>query len=309
MMEHVQDSTINLWETSWTKRAQVIKGKLLESVSFVHDRWDFLPELLPFNEHPLWISVSEATKKLVATYGWQMYNLRTICVESQVISPLCNNILNENNQFLVHFEIDKIISQTLVDESYHTLLSVIGIQEVIENRGLSKIKLPEFNFIKNYHHYLHHHPAEWQQDIIQLAIVVASEVLISDYLSLIATSQTIQPICRLVTRTHWKDELAHANIFSYLASHIVNTLDQTQKEFFIECVNQSAQWFADKELEIWGAILSIANVPRGDEIIFDVLNNQRIQSLSDRRIKSLIDSLKTPKLNNDLGLLLSSKAN
>lgn len=42
--------------------------------------------------------------------------------------------------------------------------------------------------------------------------------LACDYLSLIANSETVQPLCRMVTRTHWKDELAHANVFNFIAT-------------------------------------------------------------------------------------------
>lgn|SRR3990167_395899 len=300
-MEKRQDAVIKSNELGWYKRAQHKSAEPYESTLFHEDKMDFLPELMPLDEHPLWNAVSDSTKRMVASYGWVMYNMRTISIETKVVSPLCYSIIENKNQLTEDFDCRRIVTQTLVDESYHTLLSIEGIKGIVDNRNLPEIELPEQNFIKEYNCYLTECGYDWQKDIAQMALVVSSEVLISDYLSSIATSESIQPLCRQVTRTHWKDELAHANVFKLIAEKIMSKLTAEKKEFMIECVIKASGWFANKELESWGRILTFVGVSRADEIIDDcrAAPEKPTNLFADKKIKFLIDLLKNSQYKND----------
>lgn len=281
-------------ELNWYKRARVKSASPFEDKIFQEENWDFLPELMPFNNHPLWKAVCEEKKKLAATYGWLIYNLKTIGLETKVISPLCYSILEGKNQISSGFGFERIISQTLVDESYHTLLSVEGIEGIQHKRGIAPFQLPEFNLLTNYQKALDACQQDGEREMVQMGMVVSSEVLISDYLALIATSETIQPLCRAVTRTHWKDELAHANAFKMIAETIMSRFSLSQNELFMEHIIRSAGWFADKEFEIWESILTLIEIPRAAEIIADSKNATLIHTntLADRKINNLLSHLK-----------------
>lgn len=293
-MEYKGKPVLKSCELNWYKRARVKSASPYEDVLFQQDRWDFLPELMPFNNHPLWEAVSEERKKIAAAYGWLIYNLKTIGIETRVISPLCYSIIEDKNQISSGFGFARIISQTLIDESYHTLLSLEGIEGIQQKRDIPQIKLPECKLLTNYHDALTECKQDWEKEIVQMGMVVASEVLISDYLALIATSETIQPLCRLITRTHWKDELAHANTFKLVAETIMSRFSLSQNELFMERIIQSAEWFADKELEIWETILTSIDIPRAAEIIADSKKSsaESTNTLADRKINNLINHLK-----------------
>lgn len=296
-----QDPVLKSLETGWYKRAQIKTAQPFESILFEKDKWDFLPQLMPFHKHPLWNEVSVATKQMAASYGWIMYNMRTVCIETKVVSPLCYSIIGNINPLTAQFDFKSIISQTLIDESYHTLLSINGIKAIYENRTLEEIKLPEQNFYKQYEDYMLACSHQWQKDIVQLSLVVASEVLISDYLSLIATSETIQPFCREIVRTHLKDELAHSNTFKIIAEKVMTVATVEQKEFMLECIVKSLEWFSNNELETWQAILTSLDVPRVVEIIEDYrrVSKQDGNKLAKKKIYELINHLKNTKYSND----------
>lgn len=294
MDNNKKDPLIKSRELHWYKRAQVSCVKPYEDVPFKADRYDFLPELMPFNDHPLWGSVDQSSKQRVASYGWLMYNMRTVCIETKIISPLCYSIIEGKNQIAADLDFLRIITQALVDESYHTLLSLEGIEGVVVNRDLMEISFPEQNFFKNYQTFLLKCSRACEREIAQIGMVVAAEVLISDYLALIATSETIQPLCRLVTRTHWKDELAHATIFKLIAEKIISRFTVEQKEFFIECIINSSNYFADKEFETWNMILTCVDIPSAVEIINDskLIQVKNEETLADRKINALVDLLR-----------------
>jgi len=296
-MQTTQDPIIKSSELSWYKRSQVSSASPYENILFEKDRWDFLPELLPFNHHPLWKIASEQCKRLVTSYGWLMYNMRTVCIETRIVSPLCYEIIEGKNQITSNFDFLRIVSQTLTDESYHTLLSIEGIKGIIAHRELPDLEWPELNFSKKYSVSLSNCTKKWEKEIIQMGMVVASEVLISDYLALIATSETIQPLCRRVTNTHWRDELAHANIFRLIAKKVISQFEPLQKEFFIECIINASKWFSDKEFATWEVILSFIGTPGAREIISDSMNNKEKHknSLADIKIMTLINMLRDAK--------------
>ncbi len=292
-MDKSEKSLTKTCELNWYKRAQVKSCTPYEGIPFDRDKWDLLPELMPFCNHPLWKPVSESNKGLAATYGWLMYNQKTIDIETKVISPLCYSIIDGSNQLSSGLDFIRVISQTLVDESFHTLLSIEGIQSITKHRNLTPFELPKSKLLKNYENSLDH-ATGWEKEIVQMGVVVASEVLITDYLSLIANSETIQPLCRMVTRTHWKDELAHANVFNFIATSIISRLPLIQRHFFIESIIQAEDWFSDKEFEIWEVILKFLNIPRAEEIIADSKKayTKNISSLANRKINTLVKHLK-----------------
>lgn len=292
-MENKEKPVHKSCELNWYKRARVKDASPYENVLFQKERWDFLPELMPFNDHPLWQEVNEERRKMAATYGWLIYNLKTIGIETKVISPLCYSIIEGKNQISSGFGFMRIISQTLVDESYHTLLCLEGIEGVQQKRNIPRIQLPEFNLLTNYHDALAKYEQNWEKEMVQMGMVVASEVLISDYLAFIATSETIQPLCCSVTRIHWKDELAHANVFKLIAETIMSRFSISQNEFFIDCIIQSTEWFADKEFEIWETILISMDIPRAEEIIAESKKAviKSTNTLADRKINNLLNHL------------------
>lgn len=76
---------------SWENRAKVRNNELGNNI-FILEKQDFLSDLLPFKEHPIFIEASEEEKNAILTCGWLAYNEKTIELENFVLMPTCLDI-------------------------------------------------------------------------------------------------------------------------------------------------------------------------------------------------------------------------
>ena len=154
----------------------------------------------------------------------------------------------------------------MTDESYHTLLSVEAVAMTKSFRGLNII-VPEFNLIKYMKNMQTNYHNELDKIVVLLGTATVSELFISDYLKLLSSDYTIQPINRLTVDTHRIDELAHAGIFKRLICIIYQCLPIAQQQLFIMILRNATKWFADPELEIWSSILEQLGINYYPQII------------------------------------------
>src|SRR5262249_29403967 len=61
----------------WPRRAQV-KRVELDAAMADEDKDDFLADLLPFKDHPLYLKAPPAMKRKVLSCGWLAYNEKTV---------------------------------------------------------------------------------------------------------------------------------------------------------------------------------------------------------------------------------------
>ena len=79
---------------NWESRAQVKKEEIANNV-FILEKEDFLADLLPFHEHPLFMAASETDKRNILSCGYLAYNNKTLEIESSLIAPACFEVLHE----------------------------------------------------------------------------------------------------------------------------------------------------------------------------------------------------------------------
>ena len=105
-------------EDKWFAKAEVKKATSFEAmIPFEHERIDFLPELLPFNQNPFWQSQPLESRNKVLSYGWVMYNMRTVIIETQIVSTFCQNIINHQVDIIKNHQFETLLAQTLIDEA------------------------------------------------------------------------------------------------------------------------------------------------------------------------------------------------
>ena len=224
-MESVKSLLVKI-SNSWEKRSQVRKNSKVDNlVVFDKEADDFLEELLPFKHHYLYQSSSPQVKKQILSCGWLIYNQKTFSIETKIITPACVHILFDEVPGFSDLVSKMIISETMVDESYHTLLVSNAIRLTSQYRMLSLV-FPKFNLCRQMSLCQESYTEKWRKVLVQLATSIVSEIFISDYLKLISASSEIQPFNQLVTSIHRKDELAHAGIFKLLTKIIVSGLSK-----------------------------------------------------------------------------------
>ena len=291
---------------NWSKRAQVLRvPKRLEheatsSMAYDMSRDDFLENLLPFADHPLYVTASDEMKTKILSCGWLAYNEKTVDIESQIISPACNHIIYKDVPGVDNPASQIIASDTLVDEAYHIQLVINACQITREYRGLNHIRLPRFAITNNLNLEKSVLGDSWKKILMQIATAIVSEVFISDYLNLLATDLTIQPFNRLTVFTHRQDERAHHSIFKTLARCIYLSLNNEQKRFFAEVLPLPVRWFANLELDVWESILKQLNFSGVSHVINDCRQKNNVDLLR-------IDYSGITSLAQEIGILETSE--
>lgn len=254
---------------SWPGRAAVKREELDVDALYDDALPDFLTDLIPFKDHPRFESAPEELKHRVLSCGWLAYNEKTIAIETKIISPACMHVIHGDIPGVTYEVCKEAMSQTFVDEAYHTLLLVNACRVTRQRRGLCALRIPEFTLVNNMVATQSQHPERWKKLLIQLLCATVSEVSISDYLKLLSGATTIQPLNMLTTEIHRRDEAAHTGLFKKIGQMIYLGLSGAEREFFVQNLSKPLAWFSSLELEVWRSMLQQIGFPYADQIIDD----------------------------------------
>jgi len=254
---------------TWGRRARVKQPELEGETLFDASKDDFIPALLPFQDHPAFLAAPDDMRTQILSCGWLAYNEKTVDIEAKIVAPACHHIIAGDVPGLRDGVSKQIAGQTLVDEAYHELLVLNACQVTRARRGLGALTLPESQLIVKMRQAQAQCSASWQQVLVHLATAIVSEVFISDYLRLLSQAMTIQPFNRLTVEAHRRDELAHGSIFKGLTKCLYGSLNQHERAFFIEVLPRPVHWFANSELEVWQVMLQQIGFRATDTVIRD----------------------------------------
>ncbi len=277
----------------WEKRSQVKKQEVDPRELLDPTKPDFRLDLLPFKNHPAFLTASEEMKDKILSCGWLMYNWKTVAIELKVVNPVCQDIIYHLFPGVSDAIVQEVATDTLVDESYHVQLVNKACSITRQQRGLQALKSPEFNLVLNMQREQSLYPEYWQKLLIKLATSVVSEVFVSDYLKLLSSDKTIQPFNRVVVDTHRRDEDAHSCIFKSLVKCIYSELTLEQKEFFINVLPKPVYWFADHELEIWQSMLEQIGFEQSQVVYTDCkqVNRHNLMNIDYSEVIELVQEL------------------
>ena len=262
---------LNKLSALWKNRAAVNKGPYeYTELEFDPDKKDFSMSLLPFKEHDAWREVPDNIKDRCLSYAWGIYNLKTIYIECDIVTPACEDIIkcppvNSPNRALLQ----DVMSEALLDEALHTRMSLLASNYIYDRRKIEPLNYRNFNLIDWRQKTLAACNADWQRRLTRFAIACASETLITDYLKVMATDDSIQKICHEVTRIHAEDEWSHSSVFSYVAYDIVRELGPGERKYLRDTMLSTADLFANNELGAWETAFRLAGMPYAQDIIAD----------------------------------------
>lgn len=253
----------------WKNRAAVNNSHPEYSeLEFNASKKDFSESLLPFRHHDAWKEAPEEVKDRCLSYAWGIYNLKTIYIECDIVTPACEDIIkcppvNSPNRA----ELQDVMSEALLDEALHTRMSVMASNYIYDQRGLEPLTHTNFNLIGWRRQILAGCSADWQRRLTRFAVACASETLITDYLKVMAEDSSIQKVCHEVTRIHAEDEWSHSSVFSYVAYDIVRDLSFSERKYLRDTMLKTADLFADNELSAWENVFSLVCMPYAREIV------------------------------------------
>jgi hypothetical protein len=250
---------------NWPRRAQVKKDEL--EPWFVPHREDFLESLLPFRDLPQYRSCSPELKSRVLSCGWLIYNEKTVQIENDIVNPSCLDIIGRQLSGLNDESSQLAVCETMVDEVYHVHLVERSSRLTRRRRGLEHLVIPRFNLVRHMRRRQDELSEPWQKRLVQFATAAVSEIFISDYLRLLSESDEIQPFNRMTVAAHRQDEMVHGPLFRSLARLFSAELTPAQRALFAEILPEPVTWFADRELDVWLALLEQIEFPGAEQMI------------------------------------------
>jgi len=264
---------------SWSGRANVRKAGPDLTLDYDPNKPDFLSELLPFHDHPLFQKTAEEHKQAALSCGWIAYNEKTVAIESKIVSPACMHLIDGEVSGFPRHRHRSSVAQALTDEAFHILLVVQATGVTRRRRQLQELTLPPFDLVSAMQRHQEKHPEKWKKILIQLATAVVSEVMVSEYLSRLSNAADIQPLNRITTEIHRRDESAHNGLFKSLGAVIYHGLNARERAFFVGALSQPSIWFASPELDVWEAMLNQIDFPGAQRLIDDCRAQRRSRDI------------------------------
>ena len=250
---------------AWPRRAYVKKQEL--QPFFEEGKEDFLESLLPFRDMPEYQSCSPELRTKVLSCGWLMYNAKTVQIETEVVNPACLDVIQRTMPGLVGGSTQLAVCETMVDEVFHVHLVEQASRLTRQRRTLDDLEIPGLNLVRHMQRRQDEFSEPWEKRMVRFATSVVSEIFISDYLKLLSESEEIQPFNRLTVAAHRHDETAHGPLFRSLAQLYAAELSDDQRAVFADLLAEPVVWFADRELDVWLAMLQQIGFPHADRMI------------------------------------------
>ncbi|MBD2796401.1 diiron oxygenase [Xenorhabdus sp. 18] len=297
-MEHLNLETSNTvhsmlknLSTLWKNRSAV-NQELPDYWNLVFDPFkeDFSSSLLPFRNHQAWLEAPEELRSKCLSYAWAIYNLKTIYIECDVVTPACEDIIKTPPPSANRILLQDVMSEALLDEALHTRMSIMACNYIYEMRKLLPLNFSDFNLVQWRAGLLADCGAEWKRRLTRFAIACASETLITDYLKTMAEDNTIQTICHEVTRTHAMDEWSHSSVFSFVATDIIQSLSREERGYLRSTILRTVEMFANNELGAWSTVFSMLKFPYAQDILHDVGDSNEITVYTDS-VENLIERI------------------
>jgi len=277
--------------TLWRTRAAVNQDiPVYSELEFDASKADFTEALLPFRGHGAWLEASEEIKTACLAYAWGIYNLKTIYIECDIVTPACEDIIKTPPQSKNRDLLQDVMSEALLDEALHTRMSVMACNYIYDKRKLTPLDFTDFNLVKWRHKQLASCGAEWERRLTRFGIACASETLITDYLKTMAEDDSVQRICHEVTRTHAMDEWNHSSVFSFSAMDVIRGLSEKERDYFRAIIRKTVEMFTNNELGAWATVFQMVGMPFADQLIHDTGDSNEVSVYTDS-VERLIDRI------------------
>lgn len=239
---------------------------------------DFSESLLPFRDHILWCEAPAHLRDLCLSYAWGIYNLKTIYIECDIVTPACEDIIKTPPVLSPNrARLQDVMSEALLDEALHTRMSIMACNYIYDMRNITPLSFGDFNLTRWREKILSECGAEWKRRLTRFGIACASETLITDYLKVMSEDNEIQRVCHEVTRIHAEDEWSHSSVFSYAALDIVRDLTSSERKYLSNIMEETTNIFADNELIAWKNVFELIDFPGYKDIIGDTNEQNEIE--------------------------------
>lgn len=258
---------------NWPKRASV-RGcyfdEFKNNEGYDPSLPDYPIELVPFWRHPDFERIDSELKFKILTWGWMVYNTRTIHAEEKIVNPSFDLILQDTFDGTNSFEMKSVVHQSLIDERFHSYMhyNAMFMTKGVRNVG-EEIEIPDSITYRLLLLHQNEEPEEWKRKLMVLACGIVSETSINAYLSLLSKSKGVQPKHALVSKLHDIDEYAHSSLLVEIAKSVFLFFGQRERAFFVKYLPKAMDAFCAQDYSAWRKVLTYFHIPNSDKIIAD----------------------------------------
>lgn len=246
--------------TRWSGRTQLRVCSVQDEFTFFPERDDFLGELIPFWDHPQLdeLKANPDTRSTLLSIGWLIYNHKTIAIENRIVSPACVELL-EGTLGELPEHVMRVLSETLTDEAFHTLLAVHSCNLACSKRGLHAVH-PQYALVRGLEQRLAQLDTPRDKLVARLATATVSELFVSGFLSWLSNAPNVQPLFVKAVAAHRQDELMHGNVFGLMVEYVCDRMSGDELHLFCDVSACAIGWFEDQELDCWRALTQLNHV-------------------------------------------------
>lgn len=236
----------------WGRRVAVKKDELDLDGHFVEEMSDFPEHLVPVLSLPGADRIDREARERILSAAWIAYNAKTSAIEDEIILPACRLMLKERIPIRRDEVAFSALHQTIVDEHYHILMCHNAVGVTRRRRGLPNVNfsLDGWSVIQGLYA-ARTGLSGFDRDIVDIGFSLAAETTISGYLSALSNAHEIQPMNRITTDLHRRDEGGHAVVFRELCGSLYQHLDHTQQQRFREALSRGLTAFRSMDIDPW----------------------------------------------------------
>ncbi|MFG7944025.1 AurF N-oxygenase family protein [Streptomyces cacaoi] len=236
----------------WGKRVAVKKDELDLDGHFDPALPDFPEHLVPVLSLSGAERLDRDARARILSAAWIAYNAKTAAIEEEIILPACRLMLQDGIPVRRDDVACDALHQTIIDEHYHILMCRNAVGVTRRRRDMADVRFaPGVWSVVQGREAARAGLSGFDRDIVDIAFSLAAETTISGFLSTLATAQGIQPMNRITTDLHRRDEGGHAVVFRELCGSLYRNLDGARQEMFREALITGLAAFRSADLEPW----------------------------------------------------------
>lgn len=239
----------------WGRRVAVKKDELDLDGHFDAALPDFPEHLVPVLALPGAEKLDQDARRRILSAAWIAYNAKTAAIEDEIILPACRLMLQDGIPVRRDDVAVDALHQTIIDEHYHILMCHNAVGVTRRRRDMADVRFaPDVWSVVQGRATARAGLSGFERDIVDIAFSLAAETTISGFLSTLSTAQEIQPMNRITTDLHRRDESGHAVVFRELCGSLYRSLDSGQQQMFREALVNGLTAFRSADLEPWVAV-------------------------------------------------------
>lgn len=252
---------------SWDTRVAVRKERIDLTQYCDPTIPDFPISMVPFWDDPDFATLSNEAKMRFLGTAWVAYNEKAIFLEDEIIQPACKILLQNKLPGASDPHLKQVLAQIQVDEQFHILMCLDVCNNARVRHGVEDFVAPEPLVGGFLHKAVEEADGQAEAGVVRVVYASIAEMSINAYLKQVSKDMTIQPLNRINTDMHRRDELTHGVAFREIVGSVYRSLSPSLQVCFRNNASRALRDITRPDHSQWEAILEYLKIPNRQAII------------------------------------------